>query len=98
LGAAETELEHPPHRFGQVFVLELLLYGLSIKCLRRVAVLLQPLQEPCDLVNAGDRAGGELIELGIDLRCCRLRDLTGGLGKAAIDLEAAVIDPAAEPS
>ena len=53
-------------------------------------------QQPCDLVDAGDGAAGELGKLGVDLRRRRLRNLTGGLGKCTVNVEATLVDLAAE--
>ena len=96
LGTAEPELEHAAHRWRQLCLFEQLLNGLAIKRLHGAALILQPLQQPRDLVDPGDGAGGELGELGVDLGCRGLCNPARSFGELPIDMEAALVDPAAE--
>ena len=76
--------------------IELPLDRLPVEALPGITALLQPFKKPRDLVDPGDNAAGELGKLGVDLWCRRLRDLACGLGKYTIDIEAALVDLAAE--
>jgi hypothetical protein len=96
LRTAETKLEHAPHRRRQIFLLELPLDRLAVELLRRAVMVVQPLQQPRDLVDPGDRAAGDLGKFGVDLRCRRLRDPPRGFGKLAINTEPALVDLAAQ--
>ena len=75
---------------------EQLFNRLAIKRLRRAALILQPLQQPGDLVDPGDGAIGELGKLGVDLGCRGLCNPARSFGELPIDMEAALVDPAAE--
>jgi len=56
---------------------------LSIEAFQSTAVVLQPCCQPCDLVDAGDIAGGNLFNLCIDLWRRRLGDLAGDFSEGA---------------
>ena len=73
LGTAEPELEHAPHLPATDLPSRAAARSLCGRdfC-RRSRARCSHLQEPRDLVDAGDGAGGELSKLGIDLRRRRL--------------------------
>ena len=94
LSAAEAQLQRPLHLWRQISGSS---SSFSIAFLssffNRAALLLQPLQQPRDLVDTGDGAASDLGELRIDLRCCGLCDPACSFGKFPIDTEAALVDP-----
>src|SRR5262245_60174205 len=96
LRTTEPELQHAPHGWRQLFIAEQLLDRLAIELLCRATLLLQPLQQSCDLVDSSNDTSGELSELGIDLGRRIPRDPARGFGKLPINIKAARIDLAAE--
>ena len=96
LCAALAQFEHTPHRRRQIFRLQQILDRFAIELLCRAALLLQPLQQPCNLADAGNGAAGDLGELCIDLRCCGLCNLTCSFSEFPINIEAALVDLAAQ--
>ena len=81
---------------GRLCLFEQLFDSLAIKCLHRAALTLQPLSQPGDLVDSGDGASGELGKLGVDFGCRGLCNPACSFGERPIDMEAALVDPAAE--
>ena len=59
-------------------------------------MILQPLQQPRDLIDPGDGAGGEFGELGVDFGCRSLCNPACSFGELPIDMETALVDLAAE--
>ena len=96
LSAAEPELEHAAHWRRQLCLFEQFLNGIATERLHGAALILQPLQQPRNLVDPGDGAGGELGEFGVDLGCRGLGNPPGSFGKLPIDMETALVDLAAK--
>ena len=96
LSAAKPELERTLYPRRQLCLFEQFLNGLAAKRLHDAALILQPLQEPRDLVNSGDGAGGELGEFGVDFGCRSLCNSACSFGELPIDMEPTLINPAAE--
>ena len=67
LRAAEPELEHAPHRRRQQLGIDSSFSIAFLSSFSRAALLLQPCQQLCELVDPGDGAAGDLGELGVDL-------------------------------
>src|SRR4029077_12228618 len=96
LSAAKPELERTLYPRRQLCLFEQFLNGLAAKRLHDAALILQPLQEPRDLVDAGDGAGGEFGEFGIEFGGCGLGNTACGFGELPIDMETAFVDLGAE--
>src|SRR5262249_31761452 len=93
LRTTESELEHTLHRCRQFFrVFQLPLERGLVELLKDAAVLPQPRQQLCNLVDAGTSAAGDLDELLIDLGRRRLRDLARSFSKSAINTETPRVD------
>ena len=52
--------------------------------------------QPGDLIDCGDGAASELGQLGVNLGSCGLCDPARSFGELPIDMEAALVDLAAE--
>ena len=98
LRAAEPQLQHALHLLAADRRLARGSCSIAFRSsfCSRAALLLQPLQQPRNLVDPGDGAAGDLGELLIDLRRCSLCNLACSLGEFPIDTEAAAVDPAAQ--
>src|SRR6516162_4293438 len=71
LCSTEPELERPPYRRWQIFMLSKLFFdSLSIEALAFVALLLEPGYKLSDLIDFGNCAVGDPAELGVYFRSC----------------------------